>query len=307
MRLCAFVPLVAIAVSGFQSPQPIVVVEPTKQRPDARAERLAGLDSSDDLLRRAASYVAQFEQTFVAVLWREDYQQESRVLRRFNASGARFYGAIQRRRLDSELLFVWLPADATWIAVRDTIAVDGKPRPAAERRLPALLSSSAVSVGQLRQLARENGRFNIGRIVRTFNEPTLALLFLGDHYRRRFGFSTGREESVNGRLAAVYDFVERASPTVIQNKDRDIFAQGTVWIDTETGRVLRTALNVAHPADQVRGRITVDYRHDPKFNVLVPSEMREIYTSSSDDEVTTVATYSDFRRFETAGRIILPQ
>jgi hypothetical protein len=35
--------------------------------------------------------------------------------------------------------------------------------------------------------------------------------------------------------------------------------------------------------------------------------MREIYTSRFGEEVTTVATYTDFRRFETTGRVILPK
>jgi hypothetical protein len=36
----------------------------------------------------------------------------------------------------------------------------------------------------------------------------------------------------------------------------------------------------------------------------VPLEMREIYEADGGEEVTTVAMYSDFRRFETAARII---
>ena len=128
------------------------------------------------------------------------------------------------------------------------MAVDGKPRPAGDRRLQALLGGPAVSVDQLSALAAENGRFNIGQIVRTFNEPTLALLFLDEHYRRRFTFTKGEPQTTDGRRAATYDFVERGSPTVIRGENRDIPVRGTLWIDATTGRVLRTALELSDPS-----------------------------------------------------------
>jgi hypothetical protein len=261
-------------------------------------------DLPDDVLRRAAGYVARFERTFSAVIWRERYQQEDRIRRRFSASGTSFTSVAARRQLDSELLFVWLPRDATWIAVRDVIAIDGKPRPLGDRRLQALLSHEAVSMDQLRQLAAENGRFNIGQIRRTFNEPTLALLFLDDHYRHRFTFARSGEQTVNGQRAVSYEFAERARPTVIQERDRDVPVRGTLWIDAPSGRVLQTLLELADPAGRFSGRMTVQFGPHAKFDVLVPLEMRETYTSRSGEEVTAVATYSDFRRFETAGRLI---
>jgi hypothetical protein len=96
-------------------------------------------------------------------------------------------------------------------------------------------------------------------------------------------------------------------PTVIRQQNRDLPVRGSFWIDPATGRVLRTFLELADAAGDLRGSITVQYGPHPKFDVLVPLEMREAYTSSSGEEVTAVASYSDFRRFETAGRIIVPQ
>ena len=266
-----------------------------------------GPDPSDEVLRRAAAYVAQFERTFSAAIWRERYQQENRVPRRFNSSGATFSTIAARRQLDSELLFVWLPQARSWITVRDVMAVDGKPRPAGDRRLQALLAGPAVSVDQLSALAAENGRFNIGKIVRTFNEPTLALLFLDEHYRRRFTFAKGEPQTADGRRAATYSFVERGSPTVIRNENRDIPVRGTLWIEATTGQVLRTALELSDPSGRLRGRMTVRYGPHPNFDVLVPVEMRETYAASSGESVTAVAIYSEFRRFETAGRIVIPK
>ena len=53
--------------------------------------------------------------------------------------------------------------------------------------------------------------------------------------------------------------------------------------------------------------MTVRYAVHPEFDVLVPVEMRETYLSTAGEEVTTIASYSNFRRFQTAGRIIIPQ
>ena len=65
-----------------------------------------------------------------------------------------------------------------------------------------------VTVDQLKRLAAANGRFNIGSIVRTFNEPTLALgLSRPAGNRCRFAFTRRGEQTVNGEPAAMYEFV----------------------------------------------------------------------------------------------------
>jgi hypothetical protein len=261
-------------------------------------------NADDALLDLAAAYVAQFEQTFAAVVWRERYEQEYRATRRFNASGGSFMTVVDRRVLDSELLFVWLPADGSWITVRDVIAVDGRAR--ADRRLPSLLNRS-VSPGELRALARENGRFNIGNIVRTFNEPTLPLLFLDERHRRNFSFTRDGAEDVAGRAAVRFQFVERGRPTVIQQDARDLPAAGSIWIEKDTGRVLIATVGLADAAGQLRGAFTVRYGPHPRFDVLVPLDMQERYTSRSGEEITGAAAYSEFRRFETGTRLIVPK
>jgi len=261
-------------------------------------------DAPDATLKLGASYVARFVATFAAVIWHEHYTQEDHDQRRFPASGTRFTQLVGRRELDSELLLLWLPRETSWIAVRDVMAVDGAPRPAAQRRVQAALQSSDLSVDKLKALATENGRFNIGQIIRTFNEPTLALLFLDQHYRHRFSFRQTRRESFEGRRAAAYEFVERARPTVIQDKRRDVPSHGTVTIDESTGEVLRTSLELTDAIGTIHGTMTVRYEPHDSFEVLVPVEMREEYTSVTGEQISAVASYSGFRRFETAGRLI---
>ncbi len=63
-----------------------------------------------------------------------------------------------------------------------------------------------------------------------------------------------------------------------------------------------------------RVAITVSYRPNLRFGLLLPSEMRESYEvaparrSGSQDAITTitcVATYADFKTFETSGRLVV--
>lgn len=285
---------------------PAVVIATDSPAADAKVQDTA-LPVADAVLRRAAAYVAKFEQTLASVIWTERYEQEQRTRVRFGASGNRFSTLTGTRTLQSELLLLWLPRETTWIAVRDVIAVDGVPRADGERRARAALTGSSVSVDQLRQLAEENGRFNIGQIVRTFNEPTLALVFLDEHYRHRFSFQRGKADRIDGRRLLSYGFAERTHPTIVQDRGQDVPARGTVWIDEATGQIRQTVLELTDRTGGLQGRMTVRYGADPKFDVLVPLEMQEAYTSASGEQITTRATYSDFRRFETTGRIIIPK
>ena len=180
----------------------------------------------------------------------------------------------------------------------------GRARAAGDRRLSAVTAGPTISVPALRDLARENGWANIGDIARTFNEPTLALLFLDARYRPRFSFSRTSERTVDGRRLVTYAFEEQARPTVVRAGARDLPAHGEVRIDAATGLVRETVLELADGVAQLHGRMTVTYGPSARFDVLVPEVMREVYRSSRGETVTTEALYSNFRRFETSGRLV---
>src|SRR4029450_11946544 len=130
------------------------------------------------------------------------------------------------------MLFISADANATWLTVRDVISVDGKPVP---RRLPALLASRNVSMRDLRALSEENGRYNIGAILRNFNEPTLALLFLDSRYRSRFQFEDGGSDEVSAHAVRRIRFKEVVTPTVIRTLDRDVRTSGTLLVEPSSG------------------------------------------------------------------------
>ena len=57
--------------------------------------------------------------------------------------------------------------------------------------------------------------------------------------------------------------------------DRDIPSHGRIWIDSATGRILRTEL--ISEDTEVRALIDVSYRSEAGLDLLVPAEMRELY------------------------------
>ena len=268
------------------------------------AVRTFHVSSADEILDRAQRYVSRFEQTFSSVLWHEQYTQEDHVPQKFAASGTQFLRLAEKRRIESDMLLLWIPREENWIAVRDFISVDGTAVDRTARRLDTALARPDVSLDDLRSLAAENGRFNIGGILRTFNEPTLTLLFLGEANIDRFTFRQRSNERIGDRATVVYEFSEHVRPTLVRDDGHDVPARGRLWIDPDTGEVLQTSLELSDRHSRVTGEISVRYGPQSTFDVLVPLEMREVYKADGGEQVTTVATYSNFRRFETAARII---
>lgn len=272
--------------------------------PAIRGPSGAPAAQDDATLRLARAYVARFERTFAAMRWHERYEQTVRQERVYGASGGRTTTVADRRVLEAEMTLLRLPADRTWLSVRDVVSVDGRARAIADRTMPTLSAATELSIPTLRELARENGRFNIGTIVRTFSEPTLALLFLDDDHHARFRVMRRGEAREEGRRVATYAFDEQARPTVVRAGARDLPATGLVRLDADSGQVLETSLDLVDQAAGLRGRMTVAYEASARFDVLVPASMRESYASRSGETVTAEAIYSNFRRFETAGRLV---
>jgi len=120
-----------------------------------------------DLLTRAGTHIRRFEQDFELVISDEDYRQRA---------GGRIYLNPRERRTRSEMLFMWLPDESTWLVVRNVLTVDGRPVPDSQNRLADRLGdTSAGRATRLRRLLDEGARFNLGRIFRNINYPTLAL------------------------------------------------------------------------------------------------------------------------------------
>lgn len=278
------------------------------------------------LLSRAAEHVRRFEEGFALVLSTEDYEQQGSG-RTPTGAPAPYYPAaspiepgraiqlqVAHRRTLSDMLFVQVPDAAVRLTVRNVLSVDGQSVPDGRRRLnDAFGDGSAQRLPRLRQLADESARFNPGRTLRNYNYPTQVLSYLSAAFQPRFSFRLGGHERVGGVDAWKVTYEERATPTVIQGDGRDRRSRGTVWIREEDGAVVKTVLRIVIPGGEMLATdvIEVDYHHHTSLGLWVPVEMRETYIESRGSTVTERisgrATYTDYRRFETSGRVIEPQ
>src|SRR5947207_1163735 len=140
----------------------------------------------DALLQRAASYVSDFEARFSNVVAEEHYVQRAPSTARSTSS----MPSLVHRELKSDVLFVKVPGDDTWVPFRDVFEVDGRPVRDRQERLTALfLQPSAVAIDRAKQIANESARYNIGAVFRTINMPVLALEVLRAENQPRFTFS----------------------------------------------------------------------------------------------------------------------
>jgi hypothetical protein len=253
----------------------------------------------ETVLSRAADYVDGYQHELSNVLAQESYVQE--------ADG-------NRRHLRSELLVFSVPGSREpWVAFRDVIEVDGLDVEDREQRLADLFRESPVVTRALRRrLVDESARYNIGRVHRNFNVPTLALLLLTPGDQPRLSFEHVGDETIEGMSAWTIAFKEVEAPALIQNTaGADLFAEGRVWIEPDTGRVLRTELRARDDSVRLGLEFGVRYRYSAELDMLVPASMREHYLvllpphttnrfSRGTIEVECLATYSNFRRFGVA-------
>ena len=263
------------------------------------------------VMARAGAYVAKYQQDFSLLLADERYLQEVADATKGPGGGAKQTpggaGAVTEARvLVSEFALVRVEdAERTlWLAFRDVVEVDGRPVRDREERLQRLFRTpSANALAQAQAVAFASARYNIGDVVRTVNVPTLALEFLEPAAQTRSRFRKTAEEVVDGVRAWVVSFEERARPTRIRTtRAQDVKTKGRVWIDPDTGRILKSEID-AQLQRGLRARITTAYAPDERLRLWVPVEMKEVYEMES-RTVTGQATYSNFRRFETEVKLL---
>ena len=285
----------------------------------APAEQSGSLPPPAEILARVGDYVRRFENDFAIIISDERYDQKDVVI----GDNGRLRSRAQRA-IRSETLFAWVPEQQAWLTARNVLTVDGATVPDSKARLDAALAENSPDTrARLRRLRDEGARFNVGRIYRNFNDPTLVMQYLDPTYQPRFAFTMLAAEKVNGVDAWKIAFAERARPTLIQTPTLDLMSNGTVWIGRTDGSVVRTMLTVKDVSSNTTAQIDVDYRLDPKLGVRVPVRMSENYEQQAleniapagapqrlatrRERIECVATYTNYRRFETSGRLVSPQ
>jgi VWFA-related protein len=253
------------------------------------------------LLRRAASYLAQYEREVPAVVSEEEYNQRAGT-----GPGTR----LETRRLRSDMLVI-ADQDLGWVGFRDVFEVDGGPVRDRDARLANLfLEPHADRLMQARRIAAESARFNLNTprydIQRTINMPMMALRFLRAENQHRSTFKHEGNKGIDGIETSLISFEERAKPRIIASED-DAAARGRFWLDA-TGRVVRSELSFETRAGtgvnsksrervSLRSLIKVSYGEEPRLKLWMPLSMEERYYIGGVN-LEGNATYSNFRRFK---------
>ena len=250
------------------------------------------------VLTAGGTYASEFTKAFSAVVSEETYTQ-------------RLIGAIaprggERRVLRSDVLLMQV-RDAGWVTFRDVFEVDGRSvRDRSDRLVSLILKPPADAGEQVRLIAEDGARFNLGPISRTVNTPLIGLMFLHPEIQPRSLFRLARMTRVDGQPAAELEFTEQATPRMITTLD-NAPAKGKLVLDPVTGRVFRTELSLTSSGNTVK--VVVTYKAQERMGVLVPVRMEEEYELggmsgidstryvATGNRIEGFATYANFRMF----------
>ena len=250
----------------------------------------------DDVLVRATTYVVEFIKRFANVVAEEQYVQESATLPRVTGSGTNKsfdQPTPIRRVLKSDFLLIRRETNAEWNTFRDVFEVDGRPVRDRRERLTRLLARPTAEADQeARRIAVEGARYNLGGSGRTINNPLTVLALLQPRYQSRFRFTPGKPDKGFSTNVAVIDYQEQSRPTILRLQgDADSPMAGRLWIESGTGRLVKTELVVSG-----NDRVTTTFQFDERFRIAVPIELRESFVVGR-TAIEGRATYGQFRQF----------
>lgn len=262
--------------------------------------------SANEVAVRLHSYLLSYEPRLSELVADESMRQQTAPAPTANSDGP----AARRelRDLTSEVAFIALPANAGWLGFRRVLKVgrdtvgDGT-----GSLVEVLASGEKTDYAKARELLADSARFNLGS-PRTTNLPNLPLEMLHPRHAKRFSVRIAGEERIRGVRTTRLVFVETFSPTIIKHNDGgDMRSIVAAWVEPANGRLHRadvfsrdTKPN-AWPFDVV---VSVDFEAHAEFGLLVPAKMREEFFAGHDRRAWGEASYTNYRRFQTSGRIV---
>ena len=257
--------------------------------------------SVKDVMRRVAGYVSAYGEKAAILVGTERYTQQTDG-NTPDAQGSRVTVA--------EFAIVKVEAIRGWLGFRDVVEVDGRSVTDREDRLVRLLTSPGNRYDEARQLTAESARFNIGRVVRTFNVPTTVLFYFTRDNQERFKFTAKRVEADGSWEIA---FRETQHPTLIRTPEgKSVPSDGSIWANPADGTIVRTVLKVgptgvgAPKGTRTTGIIDVGYSYVAALGMWLPESMLEHFetkTKETKETITGRATYTNYRQFQTSVRI----
>jgi hypothetical protein len=263
----------------------------------------------DEVRARMAAYVTGFFLRFSNVVAVETYEQNARET---FPVGQRRLVMSYKRALKSDVLLVRYPGAALdRMMFRDVGEVDGKPVHHQQDRLIRLFAEPAPDAAErAAAISSESARFHMSGASFAVTNPLLVVALMQPHYQSRLRFTLGGEERSLGRGVRLVRFEEAAAAAPPSGGGREAQpllaplggVRGNVWVDAETGTILKTEARIGSPP-AVAVSITT-FGLDARLALTVPTEMRTTWTYvdaqkvSERPPVNGVATYSGFRRFD---------
>jgi hypothetical protein len=334
-----------LRVAGFAALCLAASTSPIRSLPlyaSANVTQSAAVATLDQIVERAQRYVVEYGAQMSIVIGVERYKQSVQ-----NVDASMLGGPVSERPGARETVaeFALVRVKDDWLGYRDVYEVDGKTVSDRRDRLQELFERSpSTALEQGRRIADESARYNAGALPRNVNVPTMALFFLHPSNARRFRFERAGTDSIGGTPVWKVRYREVQQPTIVRTSGgRNMPVKGTFWINPSDGRVLRTFMELTTEADlsgssgkiedpalatsgapagatdhrvEAYSRVTTSYRLDDRLGLLVPADMTEDYQGVSVNRATgrdrvirinCRATYSDFKRFETSGRVVVKE
>ena len=262
--------------------------------------------SIEEVVARLDAYLVEYEPRLSELIADEVLDQVIRRGQRSAGLDGVDFGTDKGHRLESEVAFVGLPDNAGWLGFRHVKKVNNREVKNSSASLASALSTQGYSAA--RRLLLDGAQHNLG-LARTTNLPNLPLEFLHQRNRQRLLARPDGTERVRGIDAAKVVFEERATPTLIGNPNgNDMPSVIRAWVDPKTGGLLRAEVRTFESAETrgLSSTIRVEFERDPKLELLVPVRMEESFPVPPPNSGLSVATYRNFRRFQTSARIVPP-
>lgn len=266
------------------------------EQPGARSEPPA-------VVERLYAYLDAYEPALSELVADEEFRQRLLPLEGVNGASLDGRRAITSRRLLSDVGFLRLPGGLAWLAQRSVRAVDGRPVRDIARLDDALVSAGNAIFARARAIAEGNAQFNLGH-PRSLNVPTLPLELLSRRHAGAFEIASEGHDRVAGRATTRVTFRERPPGAIVAyDSTRFVRANVRAWVDAD-GALLRAEVEMDPPGWGGSHRVEVRFERDDRESLLVPVRLAESFTGRERGD--GVATYRNYRRFRTTGRVLPP-
>lgn len=254
-------------------------------------------------IRVASAWTSRFTQNLSGLLFRERYLQK---VQGGDGRAQGFAGGSRTGELLTEAnVFLLRTGKAgEFVLFRDVYIVNGREVTNHTARLQTLLAEgSPQSVKQAKRLTDASASYNLGRVNRNVNIPTMGLRYLEAGIVDGVRFKEAGRETVRGLDTIIVDFEETGTPALVRGTDdTDVRARGRYWIHPDSGSVPRAHVDFA--GVDVDGRMEIDLMMHPQLAAWVPKEMTEVWRAAG-QRITGLAQYDRYSRLRVStGEII---